>query len=212
MTAAVMPAQADEFQALSDTLYHWSVYEPAVKCEIGCTALKLPSGLVVVDPVPLADAAWKELLSARCAISRAILLTNGNHVRDAVVLKQKHQVPVVTAPDTRRDIAELRPDVTLLPNELLYGITAIAIPGATPGETAFYSKTGVMMLGDAVINTSPETGLEFLPDKYCADAKQNRASLRQLLSFDFHTLTLAHGAPVTTRAKEKLAALLDQSS
>jgi len=205
-----MTKHADEFQALSDTLYHWSVYEPAVKCEIGCVALKLPSGWVVVDPVPLADAAWKEMLAM--APLRAILLTNGNHVRDAVALRDKHKVPVVTAPDTRRDITELRPDVTLLPNELLYGITAIAIPGATPGETAFYSKTGVMMLGDAVINTSTETGLEFLPDKYCADAKQNRASLRQLLSFDFHTLTLAHGAPVTTRAKEKLAALLDPSS
>jgi glyoxylase-like metal-dependent hydrolase (beta-lactamase superfamily II) len=204
-----MSAQADEFQTLSDTLYHWSVYEPSVKCEIGCAALKLPSGWVVVDPVPLADAAWQELLAM--ASLRAILITNGNHVRDAVALKQKHQVPVVTAADTRRDITELRPDVTLLPNELLYGITAIAIPGATPGETAFYSKTGVMMLGDAIINLSTETSLEFLPDKYCDDAKQNRASLRRLLSFDFHTLTLAHGAPVTTRAKEKLAALLDNS-
>ena len=204
-----MSTHADEFQALSDTLYYWSVYEPAVKCEIGCVALKLPSGWAVVDPVPLADAAWKDLLAM--APLRAILLTNGNHVRDAVALRDKHKVPVVTAPDTRRDIAELRPDVTLLPNELLYGITAIAIPGATSGETAFYSKTGVMMLGDAIINTSTEARLEFLPDKYCADAKQNRASLRQLLSFDFHTLTLAHGAPVTTRAKEKLAALLDQS-
>lgn len=210
MNVAVMPAHADEFQALSDTLYHWSVYEPAVKCEIGCVALRLPSGWVVVDPVPLADAAWKELLEL--APLRAILLTNGNHVRDAVALRDKHKVPVVTAPDTRRDITELRPNVTLLPNELLYGITAIAIPGATPGETAFYSKTGVMMLGNAVINTSTEAGLEFLPDKYCDDAKQNRASLRQLLSFDFHTLTLAHGVPVTTRAKEKLAALLDQST
>ena len=205
-----MTTHADEFQALSDTLYHWSVYEPAVKCEIGCVALKLPSGWAVVDPVPLADAAWKELLAL--APLRAILVTNGNHVRDTVALRDKHKVPVVTAPATRRDIAELRPDVTLLPNEMLYGIMAIAIPGATPGETAFYSKTGVMMLGDAVINTSTETGLEFLPDKYCADAKQNRASLRQLLSFDFHALTLAHGAPVTTRAKEKLAALLDQTS
>ena len=205
-----MSTHADEFQALSDTLYYWSVYEPAVKCEIGCVALKLPSGWAVVDPVPLADAAWKDLLAM--APLRAILLTNGNHVRDAVALRDKHKVPVVTAPDTRRDIAELRPDVTLLPNELLYGITAIAIPGATSGETAFYSKTGVMMLGDAIINTSTEARLEFLPDKYCADAKQNRASLRQLLSFDFHTLTLAHGAPVTTRAKEKMAALLEPST
>jgi glyoxylase-like metal-dependent hydrolase (beta-lactamase superfamily II) len=205
-----MTTHADEFQALSDTLYHWSVYDPAVKCEIGCTALKLPSGWVVVDPVPLADVAWKELLAM--APLRAILLTSGNHVRDTLALRAQHKVPVVTAADTRRDIAELRPDVTLLPGELLYGITAIAIPGATPGETAFYSRTGVMILGDAVINTSAQAGLEFLPDKYCTNGEQNRASLRQLLDYDFHTLTLAHGAPVMTRAKEKLSALLDQKS
>jgi len=205
-----MTTHADEFQALSDTLYHWSVYEPSVKCEIGCTALKLVSGWVVVDPVPLAETAWKELLAL--APLRAILLTNGNHVRDTVALRQQYKVPVVTAADTRRDITELRPDVTLLPGELLYGIVSIAIPGATPGETAFYSKTGVMIFGDAIINTSTEAGLEFLPDKYCANAEQNRASLRKLLDFDFHTLTFAHGAPVTTHAKEKLRALLDHSS
>lgn len=205
-----MITHADEFQALSDTLYHWSVYEPSVKCEIGCAALKLASGWVVVDPVPLAATAWKELLAL--APLRAILLTNGNHVRDTLALRDQHHVPVVTAADTRRDITELRPDVTLLPGELLYGIASIAIPGATPGETAFYSKTGVMILGDAVINTSIEKGLEFLPDKYCADAEQNRASLRKLLDYDFHTLTFAHGAPVTTHAKEKLSALLNQPS
>jgi glyoxylase-like metal-dependent hydrolase (beta-lactamase superfamily II) len=211
-----MTTHADEFQALSDTVYHWSVYEPSVKCEVGCTALKLAGGWVVVDPVPLAAAAWKELLAL--APLRAILLTNGNHVRGTVALRQQHKVPIVTAADTRRDLDELRPDVTLLPGELLYGIMAIAIPGATPGETAYYSKTGVMVIGDAVINTSSETGagpaagLEFLPDKYCANAEQNRASLRKLLDFDFHTLTLAHGAPVTTRAKEKLGALLNHSS
>ena len=206
----LMTTHADEFQALSDTLYHWSVYDPAVKCEIGCTALKAASGWIVIDPVPLAEAAWKELLVM--ASLRAILLTNGNHVRDALALRDRHKVPVVTAPDTRRDITELRPDVTLLPNELLYGVTAIAIPGATPGETAFYSKTGVMILGDALINISSEAGLEFLPDKYCANAEQNRASLRKLLEYDFHTLTFAHGSPVTTRAKEKLSALLDHTS
>jgi glyoxylase-like metal-dependent hydrolase (beta-lactamase superfamily II) len=202
-----MSAHADEYQALSDALYHWSVYEPAVKCEIGCSALKLASGWVIVDPVPLATEAWNELLAL--APLRAILITNGNHVRDAIALKTLHKVPVVTAADTRRDIVELRPDITLLPNELLYGIIAIAIPGASPGETAFYSETGVMLLGDAVINLSTESGLELLPDKYCADAKQNRTSLRKLLSFDFHTLTFAHGAPLTTHAKQKLSALLE---
>ena len=205
-----MTTHAEEFQALSETLYHWSVYAPDLKCEIGCTAFKAASGWVVIDPVPLAEAAWKDLLAL--APLRAILLTNGNHVRAAVELRQQHKVPVVTAPETRRDITELKPEITLLPNELLYGIAAIAIPGATPGESAFFSNTGVMVIGDAVINTNLEAGLEFLPDKYCADAKQNRASLRKLLDFDFHTLTFAHGAPVTTYAKEKLTALLNSSS
>jgi glyoxylase-like metal-dependent hydrolase (beta-lactamase superfamily II) len=205
-----MCAHAQEFSSLDDSLAVWSVYEPAVKCEIGCTALKLSAGWVVVDPVPLAESAWKELLGL--ASLRAILLTNGNHVRDAIALREKHDVPVVTAPDTRRDITELRPDVTLLPGKLLYGVMAIPIPGATPGETAFYSKTGVMVLGDAIINLSTEAGLEFLPDKYCTDAGQNRASLRKLLEFDFHTLTMAHGAPIVTKAREKLSALLNKKS
>ncbi len=202
-------AHAEEFQTLSDTLRYWSVYEPAVKTEIGCCAIKVASGWVLIDPVPLGELAWAELLAE--GEVRAILLTNGNHVRDAVTLQKKFQVPVVTAPDTRRAITELRPDIALLPNELLYGIKAIAIPGATEGETAFYSDTGVMILGDAVINVNPEAGLEFLPDKYCDDAKQNRESLRKLLDYDFHTLILAHGPPVTTRAREKLAALLEAS-
>jgi len=201
-----MPACADEFQTLADGVYHWSVYEPSVKCEIGCTALKLAGGLVVIDPVPLAEAAWKELLGS--ASLRAIMLTNGNHVRAAVELRAKHAVPLVTAPETRRDFTECKADVTLFPGELLYGIAAIPIPGATPGETAYFAPPGVLVLGDAVINTNLERGLEFLPDKYCADAAQNRASLKQLLDLNFHILTFAHGAPLTNHAKEKLRALL----
>jgi glyoxylase-like metal-dependent hydrolase (beta-lactamase superfamily II) len=204
-----MTTQADEFQTLGDGIYHWSVYEPSVKCEIGCTALKLGNGLVVIDPVRLADPAWKEILAV--APLRAILLTNGNHVRDAGALRQAHNVPVVVAPETRRDITELKPDVILLPNEMLYGLVAIPIPGATPGETAFCVPGSVLVLGDAIINTDPEKGIEFLPDKYCADAGQNRASLRQLLNLDFHTLIPAHGAPVTANAREKLQALLGSS-
>jgi glyoxylase-like metal-dependent hydrolase (beta-lactamase superfamily II) len=197
---------ADEFQTLSDTLFQWSVYEPAVKCEVSCTAFRAASGLVVIDPVPLAEPAWQELLAL--APLRAVLLTNGNHLRNAGQLRERHQVPIVTAAATGRDITELKPDVVLLENEWIYGITAIPIPGATPGETAYFAREGVMVLGDAVINVDSDNGLELLPDKYCADPEQNRASLRKLLNFDFHTLTFAHGTPVTTRAKEKWAALL----
>jgi glyoxylase-like metal-dependent hydrolase (beta-lactamase superfamily II) len=204
-----MTAFADEFQVLSDGVFYWSVYDPTVKCEISCAALKTGSGLVVIDPVPLAEAAWKKLLDI--AALRAILLTNGNHLRESDVLRKHHKVPIVTAPATRRDIIGIKCDVVLLETELLYGIAPIPIPGATPGETAFFSNTGVMILGDAIINTDPEKGLEFLQDKYCADPQQNRLSLKKLLKYDFHTLIFAHGLPVTSHAKEKLGALLASS-
>ncbi len=202
-----MTKPADEFQSISDTLYHWSAYDPSVKCDLSCTALKLERGFVVIDPVPLAEPVWDSLIAQ--APLRAILLTNGNHIRATEQLCKKHKVPLVTAPDTRRELEGMKADVILLPTELLYGIAAIPIPGATLGETAFYSDTGVMVIGDAVINTSTEKGLELLPDKYCVDAKQNRESLKKLLNFNFHTLTFAHGLPLTNHAKDKLGALLN---
>jgi glyoxylase-like metal-dependent hydrolase (beta-lactamase superfamily II) len=198
---------ASEFQTLSDSLFHWSAYDPGCKCELSSTAIRSNASLVVIDPIPLAEAAWKELL--QLAPLRAILLTNGNHVRDADRLRQKHQIPIVTAPLARRAVTELKPDVVLLEGELLYGITPISVPGAASGETAFFfASGGVMAIGDAAINLSPEKGLELLPDKYCDDPEQNRASLRKLLNFDFRTLTFAHGTPVTSRAQEKWRALL----
>jgi glyoxylase-like metal-dependent hydrolase (beta-lactamase superfamily II) len=198
---------ADEFQPLSDFVFIWSVYQPECKCETGSTAIRAAGGLVVIDPIPLAAPAWAELLAF--APLRAVLLTNGNHVRHARQLREKHHVPVVTAPATRKDIDELKPDVVLLENELLYGIAAIPIPGATAGETAFHSReAGTVVVGDAMINLDVARGLEFLPDKYCTDAAANRVSLRKLLALDFHTVTFAHGTPLTTRAHEKLAALL----
>ncbi len=207
MTVAFPMTFADEFQAISDSVYYWSVYDPALKCEVGSTALRSASGLVVVDPIPLAEAAWDELLCL--APLRAVLLTNGNHARYAPALREKYQVPIATAPATRKEIAELKPDVLLLENELLYGIAAIPVPGATPGETIFHFRAGgTLVVGDAAINVDPAKGLELLPDKYCNDPAQNRASLRKMLSLEFTTITFAHGLPVTTRAREKWAALV----
>jgi glyoxylase-like metal-dependent hydrolase (beta-lactamase superfamily II) len=198
---------APEAQAVNDHVDYWSVYDPALKCDVGSTALRTSGGLVVVDPVPLAETSWNELLAH--APLRAVLLTNGNHARHAVELREQYRVPVVTAAATRKDLPELKPDVLLLENEMVYGIAAIPIPGATPGETAFYFRpAGALVIGDAVINVDPQKGLELLPDKYCADPAQNRASLRKLLDLDFNILTFAHGLPVTTRAREKWAALL----
>jgi hypothetical protein len=199
-------SRADEFQAVSDSLFCWSFYNPEIKTEMSSTAVKVSSGLVVIDPAPLVEEAWSELLAL--APLRAILLTNANHPREAEALRAKHQVPIVTSLPGYKAVAPLRPDVVLLETELLYGASAIPVPGGAEGETAFHFESGVLVIGDAVINLDSEKGLELLPDKYCEDPRQLRASLRQLLELDFHTLTFSHGLPVTQKAREKLSALL----
>jgi len=201
-----MTARADELQAVSDTLFHWSVYDPSCKCEVDSIAVKVASGLVVVDPVPLDDEAWAELTVA--SPLRAILITSGNHARNAESLRQKHSVPIVTSIGAHKALAPLVPDVTLLDNELIYGASAISVPGGGPGETAFLFAEGVLVLGDAVINLDSEKGLQLLADKYCEDPRELRRSLGKLADLQFHTLAFAHGTPVTQRAKEKLRALI----
>jgi glyoxylase-like metal-dependent hydrolase (beta-lactamase superfamily II) len=203
-----MTARADEFHRVNDSTFTWSCYEPSIKCEWGATALKMNSGLVVIDPVPLADEAWAELLAI--APLRAILLTSGNHARETEHLRQRHSVPVGSAPGARKELAPLKPDLIFLETELLYGITPVPLAGGAPGETAFLAPNGVVVLGDAVVAMDPEQGgLQILPDKYCEDPKQLRASLQKLAALDFHTLTFAHGLPVVGQAKAKLQALLD---
>src|SRR5260370_40385607 len=95
---------ADEFQTLGDSVFHWSAYDAGCKCELSPPALCSNGNLVVIDPIPLAEPAWQELLQV--APLRAVLLTNGNHVRDAERLRKKYQVPIAVAPLTRHDITE----------------------------------------------------------------------------------------------------------
>jgi hypothetical protein len=118
-------------------------------------------------------------------------------------------VPVVTTASTRRAITEIKPDVILLDKELLYGLSPIPIAGTNAGETVFHSQEmGLLIFGDSVLNVSPEKGLMLLPDKYCADPAEMKASLKKLHDLEFHSMAFAHGSPILGRAKDQLKSLL----
>jgi len=90
----------------------------------------------------------------------------------------------------------------------LFGLAeAVSLEGFAPGETALWLG-GVLILGDALINSAPY-GFSMLPDKYCADAKAGRESLKKLLRFPAEVLTFAHGLPIVSQAAERLAGLLE---
>ncbi len=196
--------RADEFQQVTDGLFFWQAHDPAVKADLSCCARRTARGLVFIDPIPLAGAALAEL----CARENpaAIILTNGNHARAAADYRQRLSIPLLAH---RKAVAELglTVDQEIADGETVLGtFTAITLPGAAAGETALHAG-GVLHVGDALIHL-PSTGFIPLPKKYCADPRELRLSLGKLLRFPFEVLTFAHGLPLVTHARQRLADLL----
>jgi hypothetical protein len=213
-------AVAQEFQRIHPRVAFWVAYEPAVKCDLSCCALRCREGWVWVDPIGLAsmDALLAEAPPA------AIVLTNGNHARAAAALRDRMQIPVIAHTDAADELAgEVVVDrrVTGEDAALFPELRALRVHGAGPGEMALLltpslseAEAGVrhsgnvLVLGDAVVNVAP-VGFCFLPDKYCQDPRALRESVGKLLRFDFELLTFAHGAPLVAGPKDKLRSLLE---
>ncbi len=196
-------AVATDFLAITPALLAWQAHEPALKCDLSSCALDTAEGLVLVDPIPLAEPALARLLQGRRPC--AIVLTNGNHARAAEEFRARLGVKVF-APAGAEGL-EVAPDALLADGDTAPGgMRVLALPGAGPGEIALVGG-GTACIGDALIHLPPH-GLRLLPEKYCADSAQLPHSLRKLLSCDFQIMTFAHGAPLTDSARAKLESLL----
>jgi glyoxylase-like metal-dependent hydrolase (beta-lactamase superfamily II) len=174
------------------------MYDPAVKAELFSTAVRTDGGVVIVDPISLAPDA-----NAALGNIAAALITNANHARAAADFTDSISAPAELIGDF--------PNARQLANGMsLHGLTAIAIPGAAPGEFAFHDARdgGTLIVGDALINFEPR-GFSLLPAKYSVDRKQMIRSLRGLLDLAFGRAFFAHGTPILTRARDRLAALLN---
>ena len=196
---------APEYDEVRPGLYYWQVYEPAVKTDLSCCAVETREGLVFCDPAPLGPQPLAELTAGRKP--RGIVLTNGNHERNAAVLARQYEIEIWAATRARGEVAATR---WFEPGERLFGeMDAVSLAGFAPGETALWIGE-TLILGDAIINIAPY-GFAVLPEKYCADAKAGRESLKQLLLRRVSVLCFAHGLPIVSGAQPKLDRLLDQS-
>jgi glyoxylase-like metal-dependent hydrolase (beta-lactamase superfamily II) len=196
---------ADDFDSLRDGVFFWQAYDPAVKVDLSCCARRTEKGLVFIDPIPLAQDALERL----CASCRpvGIVLTNGNHERAARGFRDDFQIPIWGHRDAQSELGGCLDHFVEAGETIFDELTAIALPGAGPGEIALHGG-GFLHTGDALIHL-PQTGLAILPSKYCADFKELRRSLRKLLSFRFDALTFAHGLPIIARGFQRISQLLE---
>ena len=178
---------AAELESVAPSLVLWRAYDSSIKTELFSTGVTAPSGVYLIDPIPLAPAA----VGALTDIS-GIVVTNENHCRSASDFADRFRVPIFSAASQS------------FPKDL----TAIPIEGAAPGEIALHSNVagGVIIIGDALINFDPY-GFTFLPAKYCTNSKLMRRSLVKLLDYSFERMLFAHGTPIQS-AHERLDGLL----
>jgi glyoxylase-like metal-dependent hydrolase (beta-lactamase superfamily II) len=190
-----------EYSTVRPGLFHWQGYEPEVKCDCSSTSIVTPVGLIFIDPIPLANAALKDLVAESFSAPAAVVLTSGNHQRESLALAKRFGIPVFAPENAGGDIIA---DQRFQSDDSVAGMEAIALPGFGPGETAFLYE-GEMIFGDALINLEPE-GLRLLPEKYREDSKQALRSLEALRQLKPELLLFAHGNPITSNAAARLVA------
>lgn len=186
-----MPVAA-QLEPVAAGLWLWRLYDSQVKAELFSTAVATTGGLHLIDPVDLAPDAIAELQSN--GPIKAVVVTNENHDRAAGAFAAQFGVPLL------RDRGFILPE-----------LTALGIDGGPPGEIALHSSSngGTLIIGDALINFEPY-GFALLPAKYCSNAKLMVRSLPKLLDYSFERIFFAHGMPILSGARQRLAALLGQ--
>jgi glyoxylase-like metal-dependent hydrolase (beta-lactamase superfamily II) len=184
-------------------VWHWHLADDRIGGSTSAShAVETPDGSVLIDPLPLADAALARLVPVA-----AICLTAQCHQRSAWRYRRRFDARVY-APETRP--MEEEPDVHYRPGDILPGELRVV---HTPGpEEAHYSfllerQPGVLFCSDLLMITGGV--LTFVPFEYHDDPQQTRRSTASLLSLDFDVLCLDHGEPVTADPKGAIRRLLD---
>jgi glyoxylase-like metal-dependent hydrolase (beta-lactamase superfamily II) len=181
-------------------------------------AIALTGGTVLIDPPAPEEADWQKLPTP----ITTVVLTNRDHVRDAVLFRTRYGAHVVAGQDEIPQFTSLPIDETVQEGDLIgSALRVIDLPGKSPGEIGLYlepayhaasrDKGGILILGDAIIG-NPPGALGLIPEDKLDDPKMLRGSLPKILDYQFEVLLLCDGQPVLHGAKRKVSEFLSRLS
>jgi glyoxylase-like metal-dependent hydrolase (beta-lactamase superfamily II) len=181
----------------------WHVLDERIGAESWAYAVTADGGSVLIDPLPLTEAALASLEPLR-----AICLTAACHQRSAWRLRREFGVQV-HAPRGSREMDE-EPDARYGASDALPGgLVAVQTPGPEQVHFAFLREQAPAVLFCADLFMRDGDGeLGFVPAEYHEDPQATRESARRLLDLPFTVLCLAHGAPITTNPRAAIRRLL----
>jgi hypothetical protein len=202
---------ASDFDRITSHIAIWYDYDSAVKADLYSTCLITPGGSYLIDPIPLQREALNELIGSGRVTG--IIVTSSNHHRASAKFAADFSAPLFGHGETFPHKPLLQFKRVADGDEICDGLRGIAIEGAAEGEIALHyaSDGGTFVIGDALINFEPY-GFTFLPEKYCANPKEMRRSLRKLLAYKAERMLFAHGTPILSAASERLRDLLESQN
>jgi glyoxylase-like metal-dependent hydrolase (beta-lactamase superfamily II) len=178
-------------------VWYWHVPDDRIGGYVSSAhALRADDGVVLVDPLPLAE----DALSGLGDVS-AICLTTSSHQRSAWRLRREIGVRV-WAPAASKEVEE-EPDERYSEGDPMPGgLRALFTPGAgtTQHSLLFDREGGVLFTPDIFVHP-PGGPLALIPAEYAHDPEQARRTAEGLLDLDFAVLCTGHGAPVTDDPK-----------
>ena len=185
-------AVATSVSEVAPGVWHWHVSDERIGGFISAAhAVRASSGVVLVDPLPLAPEALDPLGTVD-----AICLTSSGHQRSAWRLRRELGARV-WAPALSTEVEE-EPEERYGEGERLPGgLLAVFTPGAGTTQHTFLlgRERGVAFIPD-LLERKPEGPLSFVPAEFMHDPAEARRSVEKLLDLSFSVLCLSHGVPV----------------
>jgi len=199
--------RARRFTRVAPDIARWSVRQARIGGYPGESyAVQTRGGIVLIDPLPLEDAALKKLTALGPVI--AIALTIQSHQRASWRYARLFVVKVY-APRGAQGLDE-KPDVSYRAGaKLPGGLTAIALPGPAFSEHGFSWRSSAgraLFCGDLLSHAGRR--LAFVSDQYMDAPDLARKSARRLLDLKIDLLCPGHGAPLIGGVRREIAALL----
>lgn len=90
-------AIATEINETAAGVWTWHAFEESIRTELFSTAVLAADGLVIIDPIASSNGVLARL--GKIAPVAAIVLTNGNHSRDAARFRDRFAAPVLSHPE-----------------------------------------------------------------------------------------------------------------
>ena len=179
----------------------WSWFSEEKQIDFNGHFLNVGEHKILVDPPPMT--ALDQTQVRHGGQIDYILLTNRDHLREAVTYQQEFKcrvyVPEKDAPEMNIKADQTYTDGELLPG----GIWAIQLAGQkSSGESALFIQQGkgVLIVGDALLG-KPAGSVCLLPAEKYHDIQMAREGLRRLLKYNFDALLVGDGTSIMNGAK-----------